>query len=173
VVIELVIHKKFTELVLDYQAANERNKQANQGSNADETRTGGLGAAQGLKHRYLSLLAQIRSAAKARTKYDRSEGEVSMYDSVREVFALFDRDASGTLDMEEFLVGCSELGIPLSEPELESLWPMLDMDGSGEVDVEEFLQLVKKSDRRQSASFTVMLGINLEEQNIMIHHKDT
>ena len=58
------------------------------------------------------------------------------------IFEMYDDDASGELDIEEFTTAVRmDLGVSegtMSPPELKLLFRAVDADGSGEVDADEF-----------------------------------
>jgi hypothetical protein len=61
--------------------------------------------------------------------------------STSELFLNFDVDGSGLVDKLEFVLGLKALGIAISPPEVELVWPVFDVDNSGEIDLQEFIQI--------------------------------
>ena len=67
------------------------------------------------------------------------------------IFKLFDRDGSGTIDIQEMRAVLNELGKKVDNKELERLMNDLDNDGSGEIDFEEFLKGMERLDQLTAA----------------------
>jgi len=66
--------------------------------------------------------------------------------ALQDVFAIFDGDGSGTLDLDEFSLMLSTIQMNVSEERVGMLFAALDKDGSGAVEVEELVAaLVPKS----------------------------
>lgn len=59
-------------------------------------------------------------------------------EAIAEAFAMFDVDGSGEIDRDELSSVAKELGVPLSEKDLDDAMKQMDEDGSGEVDLQEF-----------------------------------
>ena len=59
-------------------------------------------------------------------------------EAIAEAFAMFDVDGSGEIDRKELAAVAKELGVPMSEKDLDDAMLQMDEDGSGEVDLEEF-----------------------------------
>jgi hypothetical protein len=59
-------------------------------------------------------------------------------EAIAEAFAMFDVDGSGEIDRDELSSVAKELGVPLSESDLDDAMKQMDADGSGEVDLQEF-----------------------------------
>ncbi|KAJ8600173.1 hypothetical protein CTAYLR_001943 [Chrysophaeum taylorii] len=55
-----------------------------------------------------------------------------------EVFALFDTDGSGLINLEEFTAMLTKLNIKISDAKASKYFKLCDVDGSGEIDLEEF-----------------------------------
>lgn len=58
---------------------------------------------------------------------------------LQSMFTKYDRDGDGSLDAQEILLMCSELGAKVSESEAQEALTQLDQDGNGTCDFEEFL----------------------------------
>ncbi|XP_067939903.1 uncharacterized protein [Watersipora subatra] len=58
-----------------------------------------------------------------------------------DLFRTFDKDQSGGLTRDEFIVGLQEINTPLSRSQLDELLDMLDKDGDGEIDLKEILNI--------------------------------
>jgi Ca2+-binding EF-hand superfamily protein len=71
------------------------------------------------------------------------------------LFARYDTDGSGELDMSEFFAAVrSDLGIDvtiMTDDELEALFRQVDVDGGGEVDAKEFVQWLFHAEEEQKA----------------------
>jgi plastin-1 len=80
------------------------------------------------------------------TSFD--EVQINQY---REIFKLFDRDGSGTIDIQEMRSVLNELGKKVDNKELEKLMNDLDNDGSGEIDFDEFLKGMERLDQLTAA----------------------
>ena len=55
-----------------------------------------------------------------------------------DVFTEFDKDGSGFIDYDEFIVMLPQLGINMTEAKALKYFRLCDADGSGEIDVDEF-----------------------------------
>ncbi|KAL6049774.1 Calmodulin [Balamuthia mandrillaris] len=73
-----------------------------------------------------------------------SDREKAPEETIEEMFALFDRDASGSISHHEFRTILMALGNALSPEDISELIRELDEDGNGEIDIEEFRHLVHK-----------------------------
>eukprot|EP01061_Rhynchopus_euleeides_P010698 TRINITY_DN20210_c0_g1_i1.p1 TRINITY_DN20210_c0_g1~~TRINITY_DN20210_c0_g1_i1.p1 ORF type:complete len:155 (+),score=81.40 TRINITY_DN20210_c0_g1_i1:147-611(+) len=62
----------------------------------------------------------------------------------RNVFNMFDTDASGAVSLNELGCAMRSLGMKASEKELDEMMRDVDVDGSGVIEFEEFLTLVSK-----------------------------
>ena len=62
---------------------------------------------------------------------------------VRGVFAAFDKDGSGALDMTEVEQALHRLGCGLTQEQVSQLMLVLDADGDGTLDVDEFVQALQ------------------------------
>ena len=58
--------------------------------------------------------------------------------TVEQIFAEFDTDGSGLIDLEEFKNMLPTLGIKLSEAKALKYFKVCDVDGSGQIDIDEF-----------------------------------
>merc|ERR1711934_367368 len=56
---------------------------------------------------------------------------------------MFDKDGSGTIDTKEFRAVCNEIGMDVTEQELQLMMSEVDTDGSGEIDIDEFITAMK------------------------------
>ena len=72
---------------------------------------------------------------------EKTEGEGML----RELFERADSDESGMLEREEVRAVVTEMGMPLTDPELTDAMDAMDGDGSGEVDFEEFVAWWRKT----------------------------
>lgn len=76
------------------------------------------------------------------------------YIDISYIFKLFDRDGSGTIDIQEMRAVLNELGKKVDNKELEKLMSDLDNDGSGEIDFDEFLKGMERLDQLTAAPDT-------------------
>jgi len=89
----------------------------------------------------------------------------------QDIFAIFDGDGNGTLDLDEFSLMLSTIQMNVSEERVGMLFAALDKDGSGEIEVEELVAaLVPKSFVRSQFSFGSAVNILLcrrgSEENV-------
>ncbi|KAK8246599.1 hypothetical protein HDK90DRAFT_500722 [Phyllosticta capitalensis] len=62
---------------------------------------------------------------------------------LRQAFAVFDRDGTGTIDAGELSHVLKSLGEKLSEAEIEEIIRQADVDGDGMIDYNEFVRFIK------------------------------
>lgn len=62
---------------------------------------------------------------------------------MRDQFALYDADGSGTLTLEELKQATKHLG--LSKQEVEKMFAQMDIDGNGEITADEFVEGLKST----------------------------
>ena len=69
------------------------------------------------------------------------------------MFHRHDKDGSGDLDREEFVVLLEEIGVELTDVELTEVMGAMDSDGDGSIDVGEFAKHIRqaKKDAREAA----------------------
>ena len=67
---------------------------------------------------------------------------VEQKDEIDKAFLLFDKDGSGSIDVNELKDAMKALGIFIKKDELRVLMNKVDKDGSGAIDDEEFLALM-------------------------------
>jgi len=60
--------------------------------------------------------------------------------SLRQAFALFDKDDSGSIDASELKACLRAMGHYPTPMELEDLMRRMDTDGNGEIDFDEFVK---------------------------------
>lgn len=67
---------------------------------------------------------------------------------VHQIFAEIDKDGSGSIDLEEFVVAYNRVHEGLSRSDIELIFREADVDGSGELDFKEFerIMLLRGSD---------------------------
>ena len=66
---------------------------------------------------------------------DRSE-------DIREAFRMFDKDGDGVISTSELRDAMSDLGVDLTDEEVEKMIKAADSDGDGQVNYEEFIQMM-------------------------------
>jgi hypothetical protein len=69
----------------------------------------------------------------------------------QEAFVAFDKDGSGSIDVEELETVMKSLGMNPSKQEVQDMIDEVDDDNSGEIDMEEFLEMMVK-DKAKSAA---------------------
>jgi hypothetical protein len=74
----------------------------------------GAGVNLGMKGTLQTLCAQIRAAMKAAKKRGGT--------TARQIFMQFDTDCNGIVDKDELLIGCRDMGIPITKEDVETLW---------------------------------------------------
>ncbi|KAF7243103.1 Calcyphosin-like protein [Varanus komodoensis] len=62
---------------------------------------------------------------------------------VARFFRIMDDDGSKSLDLEEFLKGLQDAGVPLERGEAQEIFSLCDKDGSGTLDFNEFLKILR------------------------------
>ena len=65
------------------------------------------------------------------------------------MFVQYDADNSGTIDRAELGAALADLGLRLSEEELDGVMSRLDSDGNGEVDLVEFMQHFRREQNKR------------------------
>ena len=61
---------------------------------------------------------------------------------LRDAFAVFDKDGSGSISRNELKTLMKNLGQSLSDAELDAMMDEVDTDGNGEIDFQEFKQMM-------------------------------
>ena len=95
---------------------------------------------------------------KAHLKHSQSDVHVNVndIDGIRQAFAAFDKDGSGTIDAEELFQCLKAMGHHPEPLELEELLAQMDTNGDGVIDFEEF-----------SAVMTVRKGVRLDKMSFI------
>merc|ERR1719384_3064287 len=76
---------------------------------------------------------------KSRTETDPKDPEKEL----RDAFAVFDTDGSGSIDKKELKRLMKKLGQALSEAELDAMMDEVDTNGDGEISYEEFKTMMQ------------------------------
>jgi hypothetical protein len=63
-----------------------------------------------------------------RDEHHKTQRRKSTSDDVRARLKAIDFNGNGQIDVKELLIGCRELGIPMSLAELEMVWPLFKPD---------------------------------------------
>ena len=63
---------------------------------------------------------------------------------IRQVWNLFDKDGSGTIEIHELEQVMVEFGLNLTQSEIEQLLKDFDTNDDGEIDYDEFLSFMSK-----------------------------
>jgi len=61
--------------------------------------------------------------------------------TLKQTFALFDKDGDGTITRDEFFEAMERLDLGLTEKQLVELMGSFDMDGGGSLDLSEFVEM--------------------------------
>lgn len=65
---------------------------------------------------------------------------------LKEIFKRFDKDGNGVIDKNELKeTMIKDLGIPVSEEDVNSMMKDADKNGDGKIDSEEFITIMKNS----------------------------
>ena len=78
------------------------------------------------------------AAAKGKQALENASGIPTSNKSIKEMFATYDVDGSGSLDFREFRQLCRYLGLSLSEYRAKEMFSLADKNGSHVLDEEEF-----------------------------------
>ena len=62
-----------------------------------------------------------------------------------ESFRIFDYDGSGSVEVDEFIQVLKNMGMKLTDKEVEAMVKLIDTDGSGDVDYEEFMEMMNSN----------------------------
>ena len=84
------------------------------------------------------------SATMKAAEYIRAHMQKSQFRQL-DVFHRMDADGSGELDEEELAAALAEMGLKITEAEVQLLMGAIDTDGGGTVDIDEFLTFLKKA----------------------------
>ena len=74
-------------------------------------------------------------------RLDVPEDKIAEY---KEAFDLFDKDGSGSIDVNEIVKIMKNFGYPMKKSEAQKLIAEIDDNGDGELDFEEFVTLMEK-----------------------------
>jgi Ca2+-binding EF-hand superfamily protein len=81
---------------------------------------------------------------------EQCSAEQTFIKNARAAFSLFDKDLSGTVDVEEFAICYNDLlGRTASKEELQEIMHVMDEDNSGAIDFDEFLRGMRYYKRRR------------------------
>lgn len=69
--------------------------------------------------------------------------EDGMLQMARDVFEMFDKDRSGSIDESELGIMFRELGQECSSAKILKILAKMDKDGNGLIDFEEFIEMLK------------------------------
>eukprot|EP00698_Gefionella_okellyi_P008576 TRINITY_DN212_c1_g1_i1.p1 TRINITY_DN212_c1_g1~~TRINITY_DN212_c1_g1_i1.p1 ORF type:complete len:1273 (+),score=360.04 TRINITY_DN212_c1_g1_i1:159-3977(+) len=86
---------------------------------------------------------QVEQQKMLRNVRDKISGKSA---TLRKVFRDFDEDHNGTISRTELRAGLTALGVPLSDPEFDSLVHVVDADDSGSIDYDEFAKVFNAVD---------------------------
>jgi Ca2+-binding EF-hand superfamily protein len=91
-------------------------------------------------------------------------GERDPEKELRDAFAVFDTDGSGSIDRKELKRLMKKLGQALTEAELDAMMDEVDTDGNGEISFEEFKAMMVSQHNptmRESVTSTSLLTITI------------
>ena len=111
-------------IMQDYQADNTTQGKATSNNRQDVRATAD------------SLIMQLRRVLTKRAGSDIAEKAI-WAQPMKDLFHEMDSNHNGQLDKKEFLDGCLNVGISISPPEINLVWPLFDTDGSGFIDTDE------------------------------------
>jgi hypothetical protein len=89
----------------------------------------------------------------------------SAVDGIETVFRSFDKDESGTIEINELSALSQELNHELSEQELQIAFNDIDVDQDGKISLEEFVNWWKKGRKGKSAVVKKLTSLNMKAQN--------
>jgi Ca2+-binding EF-hand superfamily protein len=84
---------------------------------------------------------KIEEPAEEQKKIQLSEQDVQEF---REIFNLIDTDGSGCISPEELGALIEQVGLKITQEELDEMVREIDVDGSGEIDFHEFLETMSR-----------------------------
>ena len=76
--------------------------------------------------------------------------EADVVKELRNVFSVFDKDSSGTIDLEELRTAIRAIGEALTDEDIETCMELADTSGDGEVDYDEFIHFIMREDEDDS-----------------------
>ncbi|CAK70758.1 unnamed protein product (macronuclear) [Paramecium tetraurelia] len=65
--------------------------------------------------------------------------------SVIEIFKLFDENGDNKISRSEFTTAISNIGVPVSNDDMEVVFMFVDLDGTGQIEYQEFIRKLKRS----------------------------
>jgi Ca2+-binding EF-hand superfamily protein len=85
------------------------------------------------------------------TLADRGSGRKPNF---KKAFAHFDKDGGGEIDLAEFMVGLSDIGIELKAKQMSQIAKVFDSDGQGTIDYEEFAKFSEAPSATEAVQHT-------------------
>ena len=82
-------------------------------------------------------------------------------DEIKSAFELFDKDHSGTIDVNELRDAMKALGIYLKRDDVKEMMKRVDKDQSGSIELDEFMSLMAE----KIVSFAVVICVIQSERN--------
>jgi len=92
--------------------------------------------------------------------------------TLQRVFAEFDVDCSGAIQVAEFSAVADRLGLALPEDEIQALMAEYDADGSGEIDFEEFIEAANQATSTFANIITELKQTYLDDQALAAGAED-
>jgi len=103
-----------------------------------------------------------RSGMTPTTAQPMSEEEIKAY---KDVFALFDKDSSGTITAQELGEIMKSLGQNPSDSELQDMINEVDVDHSGSIDFDEFLKMMSTTVKAQDFAHETRAAFNVFDKD--------
>jgi len=114
---------------------------------------------------------------KRKKKIKRTEKKIKLLteeqkEEIDNAFLLFDKDKSGSIDVNELKDAMKALGIFLKKEEVKAKMTKVDKDGSGAIDKEEFMALMAEQieSRNQEEELRKVFRIYDDDDNGLISH---
>ena len=111
-------------------------------------------------------LIQAKEKRLAKSRQDLSKEDRKRLE-VQDLFDRYDLDASGCIDIDEFHILVTELGLSLSKAQVTEIMKMIDQDGSDEIDFAEFFQWFTNQKDSASSADLAAIQFKLAKKKVM------